>query len=806
MIEIRNKQIVIDGVPRIVMSGEIHYFRVPRASWQDRLDKLKAAGCNTVASYVPWLCHEPADGKVDLEGETRAELDLGAFIDLCKQNGLWFFARPGPFIMAEMKNEGLPYWVAGKHPEIAPVGWDGASTGARAVDYLAPGFLYEARKWYAAVMRVLAPRLHARGGNVIAVQLDNEIGMLAWVCNCPGLTDDMLADFSDWLERRYGAEDLARRYSFDPADAEIRRNRARSPVDGHGVRLMRDLGHYMRNRFSRYVATLRAWAEEFGVKDVPFVINVHGTQSGRGLTFPVGISQLYEAYTQAPGYLPGSDFYLGNLTPDNFQDLYVCNAFMDCVQTADQPLSSVEFECGDGDYGHMFGNRYDPSAVDLKTRMCIAQGNRMLNYYLFAGGHNYRLDPAPNDGNDRIAITGERHGVAAPVGPEGALNYTYPRMARVIETMMAVSDKLAVAEEERDAVALAFIPDYFMTEYRYPGNPKIQEIMGNLEANRGRGAWECMVRAMLLAGYRFGAIDIQNRALDPKTTPVLALASARYMDGEVQRRLVEWLRAGGGLLLYGEVPLFDMEGEGCTLLAEALGAMPTGARQASEDYYLSVCADGWAAPRPEIRTHFAQVFAAGGAGAFLRVYDTREVCGFGTSVGKGRALVITTAYPCDVSLFRAALERLGAAAGLRHDCAQSGIFMTSTATGDGERFLHILNLDGFDKELRLYDNGRPLLDGRKLTLQARDGVMLPLGVSFHGVRIEYSTAEILRVERDAISFRLTQAEDIVALETGREPVPSDDYRVRNEGRRTVIVSRKHARVDDRLTLRFKEGV
>src|SRR5438445_8812336 len=134
MIEIHDRQILIDGQPRIVLCGEIHYFRLPRAVWQDRLDKLKAAGCNAVASYVPWLCHEPVEGEIDLAGQTRPELDLGAFIDLCRDNGLWFVVRPGPFIMAEMKNEGLPYWLYQKYPEIVPVGWDGKPAPTRTAD------------------------------------------------------------------------------------------------------------------------------------------------------------------------------------------------------------------------------------------------------------------------------------------------------------------------------------------------------------------------------------------------------------------------------------------------------------------------------------------------------------------------------------------------------------------------------------------------------------------------------------------------------------------------------------------------
>src|SRR6476619_17839 len=56
MIEIRDKQILIDDKPRLLIGGEVHYFRLKRDEWQDRISKLKAANCNMVASYIPWLC------------------------------------------------------------------------------------------------------------------------------------------------------------------------------------------------------------------------------------------------------------------------------------------------------------------------------------------------------------------------------------------------------------------------------------------------------------------------------------------------------------------------------------------------------------------------------------------------------------------------------------------------------------------------------------------------------------------------------------------------------------------------------
>ena len=53
----------LDGKPFQIISGSIHYFRVVPEYWRDRLEKLKALGCNTVETYIPWNFHEPRKGK-----------------------------------------------------------------------------------------------------------------------------------------------------------------------------------------------------------------------------------------------------------------------------------------------------------------------------------------------------------------------------------------------------------------------------------------------------------------------------------------------------------------------------------------------------------------------------------------------------------------------------------------------------------------------------------------------------------------------------------------------------------------------
>ena len=792
MVELKDRCILIDGKPQIIMSGEIHYFRLQRDEWQDRINKLKQAGCNAVSSYIPWLCHEPVDGMIDFDGRTLPQLDIGGFIDLCRENDLYFIARPGPFVMAELKNEGIPFWVYQKHPEIIPTSWDNKVVPTKTVDYLAPAFLDEVKKWYGAIMgQVISPRLQSNGGNIIAVQLDNEIGMLSWVSNSPDLTDNVIIDFSRWLRRTYESKVLSSRYPFSIDNVAECVKRFRTPDESYGPQLLHDLGYYMRDRFARYVSELRSYAEEYGISGVPFVINIHGTGGGRGFGFPIGISQLYRSYTQSPNYLPGSDIYIGDLTMNNFQDLYIINSYMTAVNTADQPITSMEFEAGDGNYGDTYGGRYDPSSIDLKTRMCIAQGNRLLNYYLFAGGINYVLEPKPDDGNNRIAITGERHGFAAPISPEGKLNYTYPRTARIIKTMMALSEKLSTMKEEHDNLALAFIPDYFMTEYCHPTNRRMREIVENLTHHRAYESWEILVRALLLLNYRFGAIDIQDSDIDPSTTHALIVPSALYMDKQIQEKLVDYAKKGGNLLIYGQIPQFDMEANRCTILSEALSVESASMRESTNNFYLSVYTDGWAKiDHSEVRSQSAQHFKLKGGNPILRICTTDEICGFSTKIGSGQAIVIATPYVTRLEFFEKILEKLGIQHSLKHDYTHHGIFMTTTSNEHGERFLHLINLDGIDKTFHIYENGQPLFEGNEITLRSRDGLILPLNVSLGDTKILYSTAEITGFSKNSISFRINKPGGIIALETNCKILPSNDYVIERKEEKIQVIRSK----------------
>jgi len=142
----------------MILSGTVHYFRVPREYWYDRLLKLKECGFNTVETYTCWNLHEPREGEFCFSDG----LDLGAFLETAKSLGLYVILRPGPYICAEWEFGGLPAWL---------LSYD--NLPLRCYD---ERFLSKVRRYYKELLDIARPYLASNGGNVIMLQVENEYG------------------------------------------------------------------------------------------------------------------------------------------------------------------------------------------------------------------------------------------------------------------------------------------------------------------------------------------------------------------------------------------------------------------------------------------------------------------------------------------------------------------------------------------------------------------------------------------------------------------------------------------------------
>ncbi|HBF40533.1 MAG TPA: glycoside hydrolase, partial [Anaerolineaceae bacterium] len=149
----KDNQFWLDDQPVFIQAGEFHYFRTPRAEWRQRLELLKQAGFNAVASYIPWLWHQVEEDLTDLDGHSHSMRDLAGFLDLAAEMDLLILVRPGPYINAETINEGIPPWVFSKYPQVAVV--NRGEKISDFVSYLHPDFLACVSRWYRAVFEVL---------------------------------------------------------------------------------------------------------------------------------------------------------------------------------------------------------------------------------------------------------------------------------------------------------------------------------------------------------------------------------------------------------------------------------------------------------------------------------------------------------------------------------------------------------------------------------------------------------------------------------------------------------------------------
>ena len=131
---------------------------MPKEYWKDRLLKLKEAGCNCVDTYTIWSMHEKKEGLFDFSNN----LDVGQFLDLAKECGLYAIVRPGPFICSETDFGGFPWWLL-KYKDIH----------LRCSD---PLYLSKITPYLNEVCKVLKPRTFRNGGNVIFIQIENEYG------------------------------------------------------------------------------------------------------------------------------------------------------------------------------------------------------------------------------------------------------------------------------------------------------------------------------------------------------------------------------------------------------------------------------------------------------------------------------------------------------------------------------------------------------------------------------------------------------------------------------------------------------
>jgi len=536
---------IINGEKDYMVSGEFHYFRVPRSDWARRMRLFKEAGGNTIATYVPWLIHEPEEGHI-LFGD-RDERDLAGFLETAKQEEVMVILRPGPYQYSELVHAGLPTWLVRNYPDLMGKTQDGENIGSFSVSYQHPLFLEKARKYYKSFADVVRPYMASEGGPVAMIQLDNELsGIHVWMGSLDYNPVTMGFGKSEgrwpmWLRKKYQTiEELNRIYgSAYTGFAEVMPVKAaRDPAEEI---LVRDYGDFYIDAMAEYLEILASWLREDRLEG-PICHN--SANPNMNSMFTESVERL------GKDFLLGSDHYY-NLNPTWPQNhptpQYALRSLysLDMLRALEMPPAVLEMPAG---------NIADTPPIlpgDLYATYMVntAFGMKGVNYYIYTGGPNF-----PGTGS-----TCEIYDYNAPISATGEVRDTYYAMQKF--GRFVHENRWMTHTHRSTAVQVGFSwKDSRFAEYQPTGK------------FTGKDAWNFASFDLLYA--------LTCSACPPEMVPVtgelrkdkpLVLSCPERMSREEQQRVVDFIREGGSVLLIPILPDMDENGQKETLLADFLG-------------------------------------------------------------------------------------------------------------------------------------------------------------------------------------------------------------------------------------------
>ncbi|MBR5475195.1 MAG: beta-galactosidase [Bacteroidaceae bacterium] len=156
--EIKDGDFYVNGKATRILSGEMHYPRIPHQLWRHRLQMMKGMGLNTVATYVFWNWHEVEPGQWDFEGDKN----LAEYIRIAGEEGMMVILRPGPYVCAEWEFGGYPWWL--QNVEGMEIRRDNEQ------------FLKYTKLYIDRLYKEVGHLQCTNGGPIIMVQCENEFG------------------------------------------------------------------------------------------------------------------------------------------------------------------------------------------------------------------------------------------------------------------------------------------------------------------------------------------------------------------------------------------------------------------------------------------------------------------------------------------------------------------------------------------------------------------------------------------------------------------------------------------------------
>ncbi len=709
----------IDDKPTFLLSGEIHYFRIPPKLWGKHLKKLKAANCQAVCTYIPWGWHEPAEGKFDFNGKTHPQRDLVKFFKEVAKADLYLIVKPGPYILAEFVQQGLPEWLTVKHPELVCLNAQGKVIEDWILSYMHPLFLSYAGKWFDKVMPLISQNLLKRGGPIAMMQVCNEVGVNQWLAGQGDYSAIGIEYFHRFLREKFGKierlnEILGRKYEiFEQVE----------PPSGMAQSRESFILYRLWHQFHRwyYAVYIDQMIHEIRARGVhcPLYHNVPGWVYGRAKDFPLNITMYEEAVKKNPDLILGLDHIPENPGYRNFHDDLPCNEIARSMRHGKGPVFAAELQAGSRE----FCVRTYPRELDLFYKACLAHGLDGMNFYMFSQGQN--PDRKGHFGpmfywETALSVTGEELPLYAKIAELGQ--------------WLKIHGRPLLGTVRKSRVAAGFYSPMYQTEFTHPlgGNKRFDAGAIGLQYDpqviRDTLFFDGVLKASQFLNIDMDVQDLQTASAGKLLQyKQLWVVCGDWMDAQTQRKLKLYAENGGHLIMLPNVPWLDENLSACTILEAAIGLQ----RKAIQNYS---CPKINILKQEDLFAFFKiQTFQAS-TGVIATTQDG-ACCGLQKRIGKGKVTVIGTGLPNVIKEHFEAYRRLFELDDIRPNafCTQEDIQVVERF-GDGYAYLFLLNYHKADYQGIVHytdpANGtvKKLPSSGELSIPACTALIFPIGV------------------------------------------------------------------------------
>ncbi|MFC1475758.1 beta-galactosidase [Candidatus Zixiibacteriota bacterium] len=541
-LKVINNKFVIGKEEYAPFAAEMHYFRVSKRYWSICFERIRKAGFRIISTAVPWNLHESRQGEFDFSGRTDPAKDLVVFLELSREFGFKIILKPGPWILAQWDNGGIPDFVF-RHPETAAKDKNGeplaAKADAGAIGGLTPSYLHTRfqillRHYYSVFSDVVKNYIYPRGP-VFLIEIDYEPSF------CHNF-DPYSGDYNEYvvrslypkfLETRHGTiEGLNKAYKVKFKEF----SEAMPPTDFNASSPQEMVPHldwisfreHLVNRYADSVAELLSGAEMSAMFSRACAWN-------GGYHFP----DLADARS-APRTI-----FTTNITLDSS-----LNQVMDRARSISdgQDLGFISsFGVGHASPSPEVSEEFHPvteGEVKRQLTAVLASGIKGMNFSMFVG---------------------RDHWYGAALSEVGTIGPSY-------EIIRRANFQLARIEFEKMQdfawICLVRYRPYLrgLALGRRGPFPYLPDLAGHGFDNIGRELGRC--------GFDYRILELTvPEALGKYKALVVPLAE--YMSAEAQTTLVELLNSGVGMVFYGLIPRYDDKMQSCDILARALGVRTT---------------------------------------------------------------------------------------------------------------------------------------------------------------------------------------------------------------------------------------